>query len=103
MDISSIESWSPQEPVKIDNNLDAEVSGHRENEDKMDSLATLSSASLDKELPDLEYVSPESRRVEISEPLELNTEQAKPSPLLGLGIIVGVAGISYLTINTFLR
>jgi hypothetical protein len=103
MDISSIDSWSSQEPVKIDNNLDAEVSGYRENEDNMDSLATLSSASLDKELPDLEYVSPESRRVEISEPLELNTEQAKPSPLLGLGIIVGVAGISYLTINTFLR
>ena len=71
----------------------------------MDSLAKLSSATLKEDFPDLEYVAPdETLKIEIDSPkLELSNETQQANPLMGIGIVLGVAGFSYLTLSTILK
>jgi hypothetical protein len=106
MDLSPLPSWdsdSQQDFGSIAN--EQGESSYQENEAKSDSLAKLSSAALEEDFPDLEYVSPEERiRIEVEEPVMMALEEPKKqNPVVGLAVILGIAGVSYITTKTLLR
>ena len=110
MDIGSMPTWSsePSNSVNFDTNSATPTPSApdlEEKGEKMDSLAKLSSATLKEDFPDLEYVAPdETLKIEIDSPkLELSNETEQPNPLMGIGIVLGVAGFSYLTLSTILK
>lgn len=101
MDLSPLPSWnadqmSPQQ-------LGSTGPGTLENEDfraDIGELSKLSSDTVSEDFPDLEYVAPSDRiRIEVNEPtLPLNTEETSngmTNPLMGVGMIVAVAGGLY--------
>lgn len=106
MDLSPLPSWdsdSQQDFGGMD--FGQEPTSYQENEAKADSLAKLSSAALEEDFPDLEYVSPEERiRIEVEEPVMMALkEPKKQNPVVGLAVILGIAGVSYITTKTLLR
>jgi len=106
MDLSPLPSWdsdSQQDFGGMD--FGQEPTSFKENEEKADSLAKLSSAALEEDFPDLEYVSPEERiRIEVEEPVMMALEEPKKqNPVIGLAVILGIAGVSYITTKTLLR
>ena len=106
MDLSPLPSWdsdSQQDFGGMD--FGQEPTSFKENEEKADSLAKLSSAALEEDFPDLEYVSPEERiRIEVEEPVTMAFEEPKKqNPVVGLAVILGIAGVSYITTKTLLR
>jgi len=106
MDLSPLPSWdsdSQQDFGGMD--FGQEPTSFKENEEKADSLAKLSSAALEEDFPDLEYVSPEERiRIEVEEPVMMALEEPKKqNPVVGLAVILGIAGVSYITTKTLLR
>lgn len=106
MDLSPLPSWdsdSQQDFGGMD--FRQEPTSFKENEEKADSLAKLSSATLEEDFPDLEYVSPEERiRIEVEEPVTMAFEEPKKqNPVVGLAVILGIAGVSYITTKTLLR
>ena len=110
MDIGSMPNWGSESvtSVNFDTNSASPTPDSKEikeKEEKMDSLAKLSSASLKEDFPDLEYVAPnETLKIELNEPkLDLANESQQANPLMGIGIVLGVAGFSYLTISTILK
>lgn len=109
MDISPLPSWnSESEPVNFDSNLAAENPGspnYQENEEKMDSLGKLSSATLDEDFPDLEYVAPSERitiEVSESETLEVKNTDTK-NPVMAFGFVLGLSGLSYFVARSLLK
>ena len=110
MDIGSMPTWGSESvtSVNFDSNSASPTMERpqiEEKGEKRDSLAKLSSATLKEDFPDLEYVAPNERvTIELDTPkLELSNESQESSPLMGIGIVLGVAGFSYLTISTLLR
>lgn len=109
MDISPLPSWnSESEPVKFDSNFAAETPGlpnYQENEEKMDSLGKLSSATLEEDFPDLEYVAPSERitiEVSESETLEVKNTDTK-NPVMAFGFVLGLSGLSYFVARSLLK
>lgn len=109
MDISPLPSWnSESEPVKFDSNFAAENPGshnYQENEEKMDSLGKLSSATLEEDFPDLEYVAPSERitiEVSESETLEVKNTDTK-NPVMAFGFVLGLSGLSYFVARSLLK
>jgi hypothetical protein len=109
MDISPLPSWnSESEPVNFDSNLAAENLGfpnYQENEEKVDSLGKLSSATLDEDFPDLEYVAPSERitiEVSESETLEVKNTDTK-NPVMAFGFVLGLSGLSYFVARSLLK
>jgi len=109
MDISPLPSWnSESEPVNFDSNFAAETPGspnYQENEEKMDSLGKLSSATLDEDFPDLEYVAPSERitiEVSESETLEVKNTDTK-NPVMAFGFVLGLSGLSYFVARSLLK
>lgn len=109
MDISPLPSWnSESEPVKFDGNFAAETPGshnYQENEEKMDSLGKLSSATLEEDFPDLEYVAPSERitiEVSESETLEVKNTDTK-NPVMAFGFVLGLSGLSYFVARSLLK
>lgn len=100
MDLSPLPSWN-------DNELSPQISASGppspKNEDfraDIGELSKLSSDTVSEDFPDLEYVAPSDRiRIEVNEPtLPLNTEETSngmKNPLMGVGMIVAVAGGLY--------
>lgn len=107
MDLSPLPSWNSESQQGFESSGYGrqEPASFTENEEKADSLAKLSSANLEKDFPDLEYVSPEERiRIEVNEPTMKALEQhKKQSPVVGLAVILGIAGVSYITTKTLLK
>jgi len=109
MDISPLPSWnSESQPVNFDSNFAAETPGspnYQENEEKMDSLGKLSSATLDEDFPDLEYVAPSERitiEVSESETLEVKNTDTK-NPVMAFGFVLGLSGLSYFVARSMLK
>ena len=107
MDLSPLPSWDSESQQGFGSVQEStqEPASFTENEEKADSLAKLSSATLEEDFPDLEYVSPEERiRIEVNEPVSLALEEPKKqNPVVGLAVILGIAGVSYITTRTLLK
>jgi hypothetical protein len=107
MDLSPLPSWDSESQQDFESMQYGrqEPASFTENEEKADSLAKLSSATLEEDFPDLEYVSPEERiRIEVNEPVSLALEEPKKqNPVVGLAVILGIAGVSYITTRTLLK
>jgi hypothetical protein len=107
MDLSPLPSWDSESQQDFESMQygSREPASFTENEEKADSLAKLSSATLEEDFPDLEYVSPEERiRIEVNEPVSLALEEPKKqNPVVGLAVILGIAGVSYITTRTLLK
>jgi hypothetical protein len=107
MDLSPLPSWDSESQQDFESMQYGrqEPTSFTENEEKGDSLAKLSSATLEEDFPDLEYVSPEERiRIEVNEPVSLALEEPKKqNPVVGLAVILGIAGVSYITTRTLLK
>jgi len=106
MDLSPLPSWDSDSQQDFGGMDFGQYStSYQENEAKADSLAKLSSAALEEDFPDLEYVSPEERiRIEVEEPVMMALkEPKKQNPVVGLAVILGIAGVSYITTKTLLR
>jgi len=106
MDLSPLPSWDSESQQDFGGmDFGQEPTSFKENEEKADSLAKLSSAALEEDFPDLEYVSPEERiRIEVEEPVMMALEEPKKqNPVVGLAVILGIAGVSYITTKTLLR
>lgn len=107
MDLSPLPSWDSESQQDFESMQYGrqEPTSFTENEEKADSLAKLSSATLEEDFPDLEYVSPEERiRIEVNEPVSLALEEPKKqNPVVGLAVILGIAGVSYITTRTLLK
>ena len=107
MDLSPLPSWDSESQQGFGSMQKStqEPAGFTENEEKADSLAKLSSATLEEDFPDLEYVPPEERiRIEVNEPVSLALEEPKKqNPVVGLAVILGIAGVSYITTRTLLK
>ena len=106
MDLSPLPSWDSDSQQDFGGMDFGQYStSYQENEAKADSLAKLSSAAPEEDFPDLEYVSPEERiRIEVEEPVMMALkEPKKQNPVVGLAVILGIAGVSYITTKTLLR
>lgn len=107
MDLSPLPSWDSESQQGFGSVQESrqEPTSFTENEEKADSLAKLSSATLEEDFPDLEYVSPEERiRIEVNEPVSMAFEEPKKqNPVVGLAVILGIAGVSYITTRTLLK
>jgi hypothetical protein len=107
MDLSPLPSWDSESQQDFESMQYGrqEPASFTENEEKADSLAKLSSATLEEDFPDLEYVSPEERiRIEVNEPVSLALEEPKKqNPVVGLAVILGIAGVPYITTRTLLK
>ena len=107
MDLSPLPSWDSESQQDFESMQYGrqEPASFTENKEKADSLAKLSSATLEEDFPDLEYVSPEERiRIEVNEPVSLALEEPKKqNPVVGLAVILGIAGVSYITTRTLLK
>ena len=107
MDLSPLPSWDSESQQDFESMQYGrqEPASFTENEEKADSLAKLSSATLEEDFPDLEYVPPEERiRIEVNEPVSLALEEPKKqNPVVGLAVILGIAGVSYITTRTLLK
>lgn len=95
MDLSPLPSWNSNS--QFENQAET-----HENEDfraDLGELSKLSADSVAKDFPDLEYVAPEDRiRVEINEPQEpmmAETKRGMSNPIIGVGMIVAIAGGLY--------
>jgi hypothetical protein len=110
MDIGSMPTWASESVTSVNFDTNSatqtpELPALEEKEAKMDSLSKLSSATLKEDFPELQYVAPdETLKIELDAPkLELSNETQQSNPFMGIGIVLGVAGFSYLTLSTILK
>ena len=99
-DLSPLPSWNDDHEMSPQ--ISATGPQNSENEDfraDLGELSKLSADSVAKDFPDLEYVAPEDRiRVEINEPQEpmmAETKRGMSNPIVGVGMIVAIAGGLY--------